>query len=167
MGDQEVQPAEAEGVARHEEGGGEGFQVLLFLPEPLNLLGQQQHEGDLHHLGGADIEGNQGEFQPGPVAGAAAEPQGGPQQQDEAHVKSQHPFPFSGDGLQVQHGEEDIDADAQPQGRGLDNHPLPAHLGGQVAGGAEHQHEAVEGGGAAEAQQHQVGLLDEIHKGCF
>ena len=106
VGNHEVQPAEAEGVGGHSEGGGEGFHVLLLLPEPFDLFGKQQDEGDLHHLRRADLEGDAGEFQPGPVAGAPRHAEGRPQQEDEAHVESQNPFPLPGDGFQVQHGEK-------------------------------------------------------------
>ena len=154
-------------MARHEEGGAEGLQVLLLLPEPLDLLGQQEDKGDLHHLRRADLEGDAGEFQPGPVAGVARHAQGRFQQENEAHIKGQNPLPLPGDGLQVQHGEEDIDADPKSQGRALDDHPPQALVGGHVPGGAVHQRDAIQRGGDAQTQQHQIGLLDEVRQDCF
>ena len=50
--------------------------------------------------------------------------------------------------------------------------PLDAHIpydavGPHIAGGAGDQHHAVQRGGAAEPQQHQIGLLDEVRQNGF
>ena len=149
VGNHEIQPAEAQGVGRHKEGGAERLQVLLLLPEPLDLFGQQQDKGNFHHLRRADLEGHKGEFQPGPVSGVARDAKGRPQEEDEDDVKGQNPLPLPGDGLQIQHGEENIHADAEAQGYALDDHAPEPRGGVHVPGGAEYQRDTVQRRGAA------------------
>ena len=166
-GNPHVPPHQGDGVSRHHQGGGEGFQIPLHLPQPLQLLGQQQGEGDLHHLRRADAEGEKGKFQPCGVARVVRDAKGCQQQGDEHDVEGHKPLPPPHQPLQVQHGHEDIGADAQHHGRPLDAHISQDAPGAQVSGGAGDQRHAVQGGGAAEPQQHQVGLLDEVCQNGF
>ena len=170
-GDDHVIPHQQQGVARHHHSGGEGLQIPLLLPQPLQLLGQQQGEGDLHDLRRSDLKGDAGDLQPGLVAGGgAAHAQGRQQQSDEDEVEGHHPLPPLQHDLHVDHGHEHIGAQPQQQGRPLDAH-IPDHaahaVGIHIVGGAGDQHHAVQCGGAAESQQHQIGLLDEVRQDGF
>ena len=161
-GDHEIISHEQHGVSRHESSGAESPEVPFFLPQPLDLLGQQQHERDLHHLRRADAEGNAGEFQPGGVAGVVRHAEGRQQQTDEHDIEQHQPLPLFHQNLKVHHGQRDVHAHAQQQ-----RHTLNAHIANDlpqshVAGGAGDQHHAVSRGNETQGQQQQVRLLQKV-----
>ena len=112
------------------------------------------------------MEGDDRKFQPGHVAGAVSHAQRGHQQADEHDVEQYQPLPLFHQVFQVQHGHEDIGADADDHGRALHAH-VADDLRFHKLGGAENQHKAVQRGDAAEPQQHQVGLLEKVRQNTF
>ena len=162
-GDHEIKSAQSHGMAAYHHRCRQGLEVPLFLPQPLQLLGQKQREGDFHHLRRADAHRQKGKAQPGPVA-ALAGAEGRQQQQNKQHVERQNPAPALEQHLKIHHGKEDIQADAQQHGYALHDHIFVAL---QIPGGTENEHHAEERGYTAKRQQHQVGLLEKVHQNGF
>ena len=110
-----------------------------------SCLASSRGEGDLHHLRRADAEGEKGKFQPCGVARVVRDAKGCQQQGDEHDVEGHKPLPPPHQPLQVQHGHEDIGADAQHHGRPLDAHISHDAADVQIPGGAGDQRHAVQG----------------------
>ena len=85
-----------QGVPPHLEQGGQGADVPLVLLNPVDLIGQQEDEGDFHHLVGLDVQRKAGDGQPVQVARAVVGAQRGAQQQDKADVKEHQKLPAPG-----------------------------------------------------------------------
>ena len=152
-------------MGRGLDGGPESGEVALPLPDPLELPRQQQDEGDLHDLRRLDGHGHPVELDPGLVA--VTLPAEGHQQADEAHVEGEEPLPMADELLRIHHGEDEVGKDAEAHGHGLDQEHLQGVGAVHVAGAAVDQHQAEERGPHAQAQQHQVRLLEEVPDGIF
>ena len=163
-GNNKVQSRYPQRMTSHIKGGGKGSQIPFFLPEPLELPGQQDDEGDLHHLRRADAHRQKGEFQPCGIAGIVADAKGRFQQQDKQHIERRDPLPSLDEHFQVDHGNAEIHHDADEQRRRLYD-DLPVIV--VVPGGAVDHGDAEHRRGAAKPQQDQVRLLDDLQYGLF
>ena len=159
-GNDEVQPRQPQGMARRHQGGREGFQVPLLLPEPLQLPGQQDDEGDLHHLRRTDAHRQKRKFQPRPVA-VLLNAERRPQQEDKQHVERRDPLPPLDEHFQVDHGDGEVHHNADQQRRRLDD-DLPVVRRSIIAGSTVYHGNAEYRCSAAKPQQDQIRLLDDL-----
>ena len=150
-------------------GGGkdQGAQPLhpAVVPEPGHLLGQQDGEGQLHHLGRLDLHREVGDGQPGLVARSLTAHAEFPQQGDEAQVEDEKQPPLLREVLHIHVGEDEIGPDAHDRAGGLDDHP--AQLVGRppVGRGAGDEHNAEGRTDQTQPQQDHVRLFYNVFHG--
>ena len=109
-------------MGRGLDGGAERGEIPFPLPDPLELPGQQQNEGNLHDLRGLNGHGHPAELDPGLVAVSLhAE---GDQQAEETHVEGEEPLPAADEFLGIHHGKEEVGDYAHAHGRRLDEEHL-------------------------------------------
>ena len=124
----------------------------------LHHLGQENGEGNLANLRRLDVDGEAGDVQPAPVAGAAVGAKGD-QQQEEQGVEEKQQLPVLRQPLQVHGGQQDIEQDTQSRSRQLHREEPAA---AQIMGGAGDHHTAEPCGQKAQEQQQQISLFPEI-----
>ena len=147
-------------MGRREDQGPQAAHPLV-LPEPCDLLCQQDRIDQLHHLRRLDTDGDMGDFQPGEVARIVVytEPA---QQGDESQPKQEEqPPPPLEEPLQVHVGHYKIGSDSQQGPDSLNNHPAHLVCLPPVAGGAGDKHQPE--GRADEAQSQQLHIRSAEH----
>ena len=126
-------------------------------------LGQEDDIGDFTDLGRLDIEGQEGELEPAPVAGGTFN---APYQQhgDEGRVEEEQQCALTGQNVYVQRGHGEIHKNARKQGAGLDDDVSHASLG--VGGGIDHD-DAENGGHNAQRQQDHIAFSENIEQPVY
>ena len=121
--------------------------------------GQDDDIGDLAYLGGLDIKGQEGEGQPGAVAGVAlnAEDQ---KQADKDGVEQEQQGALTGQNVDVKGRESKKNDDAGHQTAALDNDVAGVVLGG--GGGIDHD-DAEQRCHDAQCQQEHIALFRDLY----
>ena len=130
--------------------GGQGVQTLLPFLCPAELLGEKQHEAELHQLRGLDADAEEAE--PAFVAGAAfhaPETQG----EDQPDADDHQDVPALGQQVRIQDGKDEIQEHADDQSADLHHH-IPLGLKG--AGGAVEDKETENGVDQTKDEQEKV-----------
>ena len=139
----------------------DGFQRRDPLAVDAHGFRQNDNKGDLADFARLHVEGHARQMDPAALAGGTGDTEGDDQQHQQ-QIEDEQQIAALGEDVDVQQGKEEIEHDAQQQGKGLDEYIAGVAV---VVCGACNDHDAEAGGEHAQKQQEQIALAEKVPDG--